>query len=172
MTSAVVEVSDVSKAFPGVQALANVDFALRPGEIHALLGENGAGKSTLIKILTGIHLPDSGEVRLHGEAVGFNNARAAIKAGISAVHQERNLIPRMSVGENIMLESLPARAGFVDYGEVERRARRWLDRLGLVAYGPALVGLAELCDIAIEGCRKQQCLAIVARLVEDAPHRR
>jgi ribose transport system ATP-binding protein len=100
---------------------------LRAGEIHALLGENGAGKSTLIKILTGIHTPDAGEVRVFGAPAHFANARAAIEAGISAVHQERNLIPRMSVAENIMLEDLPQRFGFVDYGEVNRQALTWLE---------------------------------------------
>ena len=129
--TAVLEVSGAEKSFPGVKALDGVDFVLRAGEIHALLGENGAGKSTLIKILTGIHSPDAGEVRVFGQPVHFANARAAIEAGISAVHQERNLIPRMSVAENIMLEDLPQRLGFVDYGAVNRQALAWLERLGL-----------------------------------------
>ena len=129
--TAVLEVEGATKSFPGVKALAGVEFVLRAGEIHALLGENGAGKSTLIKILTGIHAPDAGEVRVFGAPVHFANARAAIEAGISAVHQERNLIPRMSVAENIMLEDLPQRLGFVDYAEVNRQALTWLERLGL-----------------------------------------
>ncbi len=131
MTEPVLAVEGATKSFPGVKALDGVDFVLRPGEIHALLGENGAGKSTLIKILTGVHLPDSGTVRLFGEPVRFKNARAAIQAGISAVHQERNLIPRMSVAENIMLEELPERLGFVDYARVNARALLWIERLGL-----------------------------------------
>ncbi|MEZ5861438.1 MAG: sugar ABC transporter ATP-binding protein [Geminicoccaceae bacterium] len=131
MTEPVLAVEGATKSFPGVKALDGVDFVLRPGEIHALLGENGAGKSTLIKILTGVHLPDSGTVRLFGEPVRFRNARAAIQAGISAVHQERNLIPRMSVAENIMLEDLPERFGFVDYAAVNERALLWIERLGL-----------------------------------------
>ena len=127
----VLEVIGASKSFPGVKALDDVDFVLRPGEIHALLGENGAGKSTLIKILTGIHRPDQGTVRLFGEPVSFTSARAAIEAGISAVHQERNLIPRMSIAENIMLEDPPQRLGFIDYKAVNSRAKSWLDRLDL-----------------------------------------
>ncbi len=127
----VLAVEAATKSFPGVRALDGVDFVLRPGEIHALLGENGAGKSTLIKILTGVHEPDGGTVRLLGEPVRFRSARAAIEAGIGAVHQERNLIPRMSVAENIMLEALPERFGFVDYRTVNARARVWIDRLGL-----------------------------------------
>jgi ribose transport system ATP-binding protein len=130
-TEAVLEVRGAEKSFPGVKALDGVELVLQAGEIHALLGENGAGKSTLIKILTGIHTPDRGEVRVFGETVHFANARAAIEAGISAVHQERNLIPRMSVAENIMLENLPQRLGFVDYAEVNRQAVTWLQRLGL-----------------------------------------
>ena len=79
---------------------------MRGGSIHALLGENGAGKSTLIKIITGVHRPDAGELRLNGAPVRFEGPREAIAAGIGVVHQERNLIPRFSVGENILLERL------------------------------------------------------------------
>ena len=127
----VLAIEGATKSFPGVRALDGVDFVLRQGEIHALLGENGAGKSTLIKILTGVHEPDGGTVRLLGEPVRFRNARSAIQAGIGAVHQERNLIPRMSVAENIMLEELPERFGLVDYRTVNARAQIWIDRLGL-----------------------------------------
>jgi len=127
----VFDIEGVSKSFPGVRALDKVAFRLERGEIHALLGENGAGKSTLIKIMTGIHEADEGELRLHGTPVRFFSAREAIAAGISAVHQERNLIPRMSVGENIMLEHLPTRLGFIDYDTVHARAREWLERLDL-----------------------------------------
>ena len=98
------QIEQVSKAFPGVQALDGVSLDLAPGEIHALMGENGAGKSTLIKIITGLHRPDSGRVLLDGKPVAFHSPRDALAAGISAVHQERNLIPRFSVGENILLE--------------------------------------------------------------------
>ena len=124
-------VRGVSKSFPGVKALDGVSLSLGQGQIHALLGENGAGKSTLIKILTGVHRPDSGEVTLHGEARHFHTPHDAIAAGIGVVHQERNLIPRFSVGENIMLEQLPTRGGLVDYATVHAEARRWLDALNL-----------------------------------------
>ncbi|MEO1019254.1 MAG: sugar ABC transporter ATP-binding protein [Pseudomonadota bacterium] len=127
----VLEVRAVSKAFPGVQALDRVDLELEAGQIHALMGENGAGKSTLIKVLTGVHQQDSGVLRLRGQEVGFANPRAATVAGISAVHQERNLISRFSIGENIMLERLPASRGFVDYKAVHAEARRWLETLDL-----------------------------------------
>jgi ribose transport system ATP-binding protein len=120
-----------SKAFPGVKALDGVDLTLEPGTIHALLGENGAGKSTLIKIITGVHAADAGTVTLEGEVVRFASPRDAIARGVAAVHQERNLIPRFSVAENIVLERLPAHGGLVDYAEVRAAALRHMAPLGL-----------------------------------------
>jgi ribose transport system ATP-binding protein len=132
MTGASLEAHGVHKSFPGVKALADVAIALRPGAIHALLGENGAGKSTLIKIITGVYQPDEGELRLQGRPVRFAGPRDAIAAGIGAVHQERNLIPRFSVGENIGLERLGG--GWlrgIDYSALHAEARKWLDVLEL-----------------------------------------
>jgi ribose transport system ATP-binding protein len=115
--SPALEVSHASKSFPGVRALDDVSLTLMPGSIHALLGENGAGKSTLIKIVTGLHRPDQGEVKLNGQPVQFGNPRQAVAAGIGAVHQERNLVTRFSTGENIMLERLGSHAlSVIDYG--------------------------------------------------------
>ena len=127
----VLSIQGVSKAFPGVKALDSVSLELRPGEIHALMGENGAGKSTLIKIITGVHRPDSGKVLLDGREIELHSPRDAIRLGISAVHQERNLIPRFSVAENIMLERLPLRNGLVDYAAANAEARKYLDMIGL-----------------------------------------
>ncbi len=93
------------------------------------MGENGAGKSTLIKILTGVQPPDSGSVTIDGKAMSFQSPRDAIAAGISAVHQERNLIPRFTVGENILLERLPTHGGLIDYATINREARRYLELL-------------------------------------------
>ncbi len=138
--SVVLEVSGVSKSFPGVQALDNVALTLRAGEIHALIGENGAGKSTLIKIITGLYQPDAGYLRMHGSKVRFASPREAIEAGISFVPQERNLIPTFSVGENIMLERMPTRAGmFADYRRVNEEAKKWLDVIGLDISPAAIV---------------------------------
>lgn len=131
MSDAILEVRGVTKAFPGVIALDDVSLTLGAGQIHALLGENGAGKSTLIKVLTGVHEPDTGEVLLRGEERRFHTPRDAIAAGISVVHQERNLINRFSVGENILLEKLPSRGGFVDYKAVFEEAKPWLEALNL-----------------------------------------
>ena len=101
------EMRGVNKAFPGVQALSAANLTLHAGEILALVGENGAGKSTLIKVLTGLYQPESGEIVLDGEIVKFSTPRDAMSHGIAHMPQERNLVPYFSVGENIMLESLP-----------------------------------------------------------------
>jgi ribose transport system ATP-binding protein len=122
-------IQSVSKAFPGVRALDAVSLDLKGGEVHALMGENGAGKSTLIKIITGVHRPDSGTILLDGKPLDFATPRDALAAGIGAVHQERNLIPRFSVGENILLERPPTKTGLVDYATVHREARRFLAML-------------------------------------------
>ena len=99
------EMKHITKRFPGIVALNDVSLSLKRGEVHALVGENGAGKSTLIKIIAGVHQPDSGEVRLFGRPVTFTRPRASIEAGIAVVHQERNLIPRFSIAENPQVES-------------------------------------------------------------------
>ena len=122
-------IDHVSKSFPGVRALDDIEFHVRAGEIHALMGENGAGKSTLIKIVTGVYKPDSGRLLLDGRPVEFASPRDALLNAVGAVHQERNLIPRFSVGENILLEHLPTRGVMVDYAEVHREARTVLDLL-------------------------------------------
>ena len=126
------EISHISKSFPGVRALDDVSLHLVSGSVHALLGENGAGKSTLIKIITGLHQPDGGEVRLNGACLHFANPRQAAAAGIGVVHQERNLVTRFSVAENIMLERLGRHAlSTVNYSDVYKEAQRWLELLEL-----------------------------------------
>jgi ribose transport system ATP-binding protein len=122
-------IDHVTKDFPSVRALDDVTLSVRAGEIHALMGENGAGKSTLIKIVTGVYKPDSGGLLLDGRPAEFASPRDALAAAIGAVHQERNLIPRFSVGENIVLEHLPTKNAMVDYAEVQRQARAYLDLL-------------------------------------------
>jgi ribose transport system ATP-binding protein len=122
-------VDNIGKSFPGVIALDGVSFEVKPGEIHALMGENGAGKSTLIKIVTGLYRPDQGRLLIDDQPAAFGSPRDAIATGISAVHQERNLIPRFSVGENMMIENLPIRRGLVDYDQVHADARRFLDMI-------------------------------------------
>lgn len=140
------------KTFPGVRALDGVRFAVAPGSIHALLGENGAGKSTLVKIIAGVHRPDQGRILLGGREVSFASPRASIAAGIAVVHQERNLIPRFSVAENIALERLPTRGPMLDRVAMNRAAQVWIDALELDvepntpvrALGPARMQLVEI----------------------------
>lgn len=129
---AVLEARGIRKQFPGVLALDDVSIVLRRGEIQALVGENGAGKSTLIKVLTGVYQPDGGEVRIDGVPTRFASPREALKAGISVVHQEHNLIPQFTVAENIVLERIPARMGqIVDHRKIYRDAQPWMKTVGL-----------------------------------------
>ncbi|MEV6303316.1 sugar ABC transporter ATP-binding protein [Actinoplanes sp. NPDC051861] len=128
------EVAGVSKVFPGVRALDDVSFTLRPGEVHALVGENGAGKSTLIKVLTGVYQPDGGEVRFGGEPVRFATPLDAQRSGISTIYQEVNLVPLMSVAQNLFLGREPRnRFGMVDRSRMEREARAVLANYAVTA---------------------------------------
>jgi len=120
------ETRGLSKHFGATQALIDVDFTLYPGEVHALLGENGAGKSTLIKLLTGVHRRDAGTILLEGKPIDPRGPRHAQELGITAVYQEINLIPTLSVAENIMLGRQPMRLGFVNMRAANRIARRLL----------------------------------------------
>jgi galactofuranose transport system ATP-binding protein len=131
MAAALLEVRGISKFFPGVHALEDVDFTVRSGEIHALMGENGAGKSTLIKVLTGVYERDAGETRLEGCSIHPRSPREAEAAGISTVYQEVNLIPHLSVAENICLGRQPTTFGKIRWGSIYERARKALARLDL-----------------------------------------
>jgi len=123
------ELRGIGKNFPGVVALAGVDFTVRAGEIHALLGENGAGKSTLIKVLTGVHPAGAGEMRLAGRIIRPAAPKEAERLGISTVYQEVNLVPSLSVAENITLGRQPGRLGFLNWRAIRHRARAALARL-------------------------------------------
>ena len=123
-------ISKVSKEFPGVLALNQVNLTLTGGTVQALLGENGAGKSTLIKIITGVYLADSGSMKVNGEEKSFNNPIESTEAGIAVVHQERNLIPEFSVEENITLHNPPLKFGVIDRAERTRLAKQALQTLG------------------------------------------
>ena len=127
----VLDVRSVSKSFPGVRALRGVDFGVRPGEVHALVGENGAGKSTLIKVVTGVYQVDEGEVRLDGRPVAFGSPLEAQDAGISTIYQEINLIPLMSVARNLFLNREPSRFGVIDSARMKREAYEILRGYGV-----------------------------------------
>ncbi|GGF51105.1 sugar ABC transporter ATP-binding protein [Marmoricola endophyticus] len=128
----VLQAQGITKVFGGVRALSGVDFALGEGEAHALVGENGAGKSTLIKVLTGVHRPDEGQVLLGGEPRSFGRPLDAQQAGISTIYQEVNLIPLMSAAQNVYLGREPRTSfGLVDTRAMERDARELLDSYGI-----------------------------------------
>ena len=127
----VLEMTGIRKAFPGVVALDGVDLTLHAGEVHMLLGENGAGKSTLMKILSGAYRKDSGEIRINGQAVEIQSPRDALARGIRVIYQELNLVPQLSVAENIFLGDAPARAGFIDRRALSEKTTRLLAELGL-----------------------------------------
>jgi putative multiple sugar transport system ATP-binding protein len=129
----VLEMRGITKTFPGVTALSDVDLTVRPGEIHALCGENGAGKSTLMKVLSGVHPHGSyaGEIRFKGEQVSFKDIRASERRGIVIIHQELALVPHLSIAENIFLGNEQARRGIVDWNDTLRSAKRLLERVGL-----------------------------------------
>jgi ribose transport system ATP-binding protein len=128
----VLEMRGIRKAFPGVVALAGVDLTLHAGEVHMLLGENGAGKSTLMKILSGAYRKDSGEIRIHNRVVDIGSPKHALDLGIRVIYQELNLVPQLSVAENIFLGAAPTRLpGIVDRRRLSAMAKRLLADLGL-----------------------------------------
>ena len=145
-----VRLSGIRKNFAGVQALKGVDFDLKAGEVHALVGENGAGKSTLMRLLAGEIAPTSGTVSLNGEAVLLSGPRDATGRGISVIHQELALAPDLTVAENIFLGRLP---GFVNHAALRKAAREILDRLGFsidpaVQAGRLTVAHQQVVEIA------------------------
>jgi rhamnose transport system ATP-binding protein len=132
MSEHILELRKISKSFSGVEVLHEVSFALRPGEVHALLGENGAGKSTLVKIITGVHQPDKGEILLNGETVRFGDARESRQGGIAAIYQELSLFPDLDVAENIFAGRQPVTAGGrVDWRRLYAEAGKLLESLGV-----------------------------------------
>ncbi len=127
----VVEMRGISIEFPGVKALDNVDFTLRSGEIHSLLGENGAGKSTLIKALTGVYAIDSGTIKVAGATRTFHGTADAQAAGVAPVYQEINLAPNLTVGENVMLGNEIRGWHGINWRATHAKARTYLAELGL-----------------------------------------
>jgi methyl-galactoside transport system ATP-binding protein len=140
----VLEMRQVSKEFPGVKALDDVSLRVRPGTVHALMGENGAGKSTLMKILFGLYTPDAGEILLNGQPVRFDTPRQALNAGISMIHQELNPIPHRNVMENMWLGRYPQRKigplSFVDHRKMFADTKRLMDDLQMDIHPETRVG--------------------------------
>jgi simple sugar transport system ATP-binding protein len=129
--SPLLEVKGLTKSFTATQALSDVDFTLYPGEVHAVLGENGAGKSTLIKLITGVYRKDTGIILIEGQEVEPHSPREAQELGISAVYQEINLVPTLSVAENIFLGRQPMFFGFVNMRAANRKADELLKNFGI-----------------------------------------
>jgi simple sugar transport system ATP-binding protein len=153
----IVAMKGIYKSFPGVQALEDVDFSLKRGEIHALVGENGAGKSTLIKVLTGVEKPNKGTIMLNGKEVLMRSIHQAQELGISTVYQEVNLCLNLTVAENIMIGREPMKFGSIDWGAMNDRAIQILKRLDVDLDVTQTLGT---CSVAI------QQMAAIARAIE------
>ena len=129
--SNLLEMRKITKTFPGVKALDEVDFSLERGTVHALMGENGAGKSTLMKCLFGIYTPDSGEIYIDDKKVSYKDPKDALDSGVAMVHQELNQVSMRSVAENIMLGRFPNKYGIIDHKKMNQETQDLFDRLGL-----------------------------------------
>ena len=137
MSTALLEMKEISKEFPGVKALDNVSIRVNQSEILALLGENGAGKSTLMKVLAGVHQPNNGKIYINGNQVTIQGPKHSQNLGISIIYQEFNLIPHMSVAENIFIGREPRKTkGILDRKQIKQETRKWLDRVGLNKVSP------------------------------------
>lgn len=132
MSETILALKNISKSFSGVEVLHQVSFSLHPGEVHALLGENGAGKSTLVKVMTGVHQPDHGEIYLDGQQVVFSDTRMSREAGVAAIYQELSLFPDLDVAENIFVGRQPTTfGGRIDWRKLYADAGSLLDSLGV-----------------------------------------
>ncbi|MEV6065094.1 sugar ABC transporter ATP-binding protein [Nocardia sp. NPDC052001] len=158
------EVTGLTKRYPGVTALDGVDLSVTAGEIHVLIGENGAGKSTLVKCLAGLEQPDSGRMRLGGAEHRPGSAAAALHAGIQVVHQELALLPALTVAENLFLQRMPRRFGIVDRREMRRRAAGLLEQVGLDVSPDTPVGrlgIAQMQLVEIAKALSTECRLLI-----------
>lgn len=162
MSVLLLEMQQINKSFYHNLVLKDVDFSLHPGEVHALLGENGAGKSTLMKILNGIYQKDQGKILIQGKEVKIDSPSEAIKLGIAMIHQELNLVPELTVMENIYLgrESSFGKAGWISWKAMKQAANKWLASLGVNIEPTAVVGKLSI--------GQQQMVEIVKSLTYHA----
>lgn len=162
MSEYLLELKSITKTFPGVKALDNVSFTLKKGQIHALMGENGAGKSTFIKVITGVHKPDSGEIILRGEPVSFNTPKESTDQGIAAIYQHVTCYPDLSVTENIFLGHELVKPGSrkLMWNEMHKQAKSYLERLGT-----DIDPRAEMGSLSVA---QQQIIEIAKALSTDA----
>ena len=153
MGEVILTMKGIDKAFPGVHALDHVDFEVRKGEVHALMGENGAGKSTLMKVLTGIYSKDEGTITFEGKEVEFHNPREAQQAGIVIVHQELNMMGHLTVAQNIFIGREPKRGPFINDSAMNDEARKLFAQLGIEinpkeTMSNLTVAKQQMCEIA------------------------
>ncbi len=163
MAEPILELRGITKIFPGVKALNQVQFDLGPGEIHALMGENGAGKSTFIKVIMGVHQAEEGEMFLYGQPVRFKNTRDAQKAGIAAIYQHATVYPHLSVAENIFTGHLKVRAGVVQWKEMYKEADALLQELNADFNSRALMGNLSVAQQQMVEIAK--ALSVNARII-------
>jgi ribose transport system ATP-binding protein len=161
----ILRMEGISKSFPGVLALQYVSFEILPGEVHALMGENGAGKSTLMKILAGAYVADAGQILIDGEPVMIASPQQAYGHGISIIYQEFNLVPQLSVAENIFLGREAGRLGWLDAGRMRDEAQRLMTSLGAnidvrTAVGKLPVAMQQMVEIAKATSRKSRIIVM------------
>lgn len=164
MADALLQMRGITKTFPGVKALSDVNLTVKRGEIHAICGENGAGKSTLMKVLSGVypHGTYTGDIVFDGQECHFSDIRDSEKRGIVIIHQELALSPYLSIAENIFLGNEVVRRGLIDWNETNDRAAKLMRRVGLVENPttPAMdigVGKQQLVEIAKRSPRRSGC---------------
>ena len=157
----ILEIKKVSKRFGGLKALKQVDFELKKGEVHALVGENGAGKSTLMKIFGGVHIRDEGSVRFRGNEVHFHNPTQSMDAGIAIIYQELSALPTMTVIENLFMGRMPTKMGVIDWRKLLRDSREALALVGLEKVDPRTT--MDKLSIA-----QRQLVEIAKALTKDA----
>jgi ABC-type sugar transport system ATPase subunit len=164
MTEYILQMTEIYKTFPGVKALQDVDFTVKRGEVHCLIGANGAGKSTLIKILSGAYSKDSGSILFDGQQLKSGSPLLARKAGISVIYQELSLVNELSVIENILINNMPyARLGAINWKQAEKTARALIDKLGVnidphAKAGGLSIGSRQLVEL-------MKCLAANSKLI-------
>jgi len=160
----ILELKNITKTFPGVKALNNVHLEVKAGEVHALCGENGAGKSTLMKIISGAQKATSGEIYFEGEKVTYNTTKEAQSIGISMIYQEFNLVPYLSVAENIFLGKLPVNASVINWSKLYKLTQDILDQLGLKISPKTIVStlsVAEMQMVEISKCLSTNSKVII-----------
>lgn len=143
----ILKISGITKQFPGVKALDNVSFDVERGEVHAVVGENGAGKSTLMKILGGLYPADFGEITINGKKTAIRGVLDSLKSGISVIYQEFNLVPMLTVAENIFLTRLPGKSGVVNRKKLNEKCSELMHELKLDINPSAMVSELSVSEM-------------------------